>query len=934
MAEDKSASWPIWGVCLAGAIPLGIGAFWLAACLSGVAARWWQPGLLPVKTNLALALLLAGTALLLLRSGTQGGVRRVAGLLAAGVVLAIGALTLSEHLLGIDLGIDQLLAAEAPGGAPGSSPNRAGVPGLLGLLLVGGGLIGLAWRRRVAPYLGLTVCVLELVPLVGFAYSIKEFRQEVGWMENTWPTALALMALGTGLVLASRKTRPLAVLWRKDSGGALFRGWLPVVVLVPLVLGFLVLLGRHLGLYGAAVGTGLLVLSVVLVFTVVLWRSALYLSLRERTESQAKEQLRQSEERYRTLFETMAEGFCTIEMVFDSAGKPVDYRFLEVNPAFIGQTGLQAAQGRLMRELAPDHEAHWFEVYGKVARTGQPAHFESEAKALGRYYEVSACRVGGPQSRKVAVLFTDITERRRAEAAVRESERLFRTAFENGAIGMALTAPDGRLLKVNSLFCRMLGFAEAELVGRSFAAITHPEDLEASLGGRQQLCQGEVSAFRLEKRYLRKDGTLIWGDMATAAVCDAPGQPRYFVTHIQDITERKLAQEKLRRAEVRLAQAVRLARLGIFEHEHQTDVLECSPLLREWFGFAPREALSVEGILARVLPEDRAALAAAIQRAHDPAGNGSFEVEYRIPSPKGAPRWLSARSQTFFAGQGNQRRPLRTIGAVLEVTERKAAQAALERLVAERTAQLQEVVGELEHCSYPLTHDLRAPLRGLRGFAELLGQSCGAEPQAQGLLRRIQTSTARMDSLITDALNFNRAVREELALAPVDAGALLRGMLESYPELQPSQADVQLQGEFPPVLANEPGLTQCFSNLLGNAVKFVRPGQKPVIRIRAEPRQDWVRLWVEDQGIGVPAPMLPRVFDMFSRGHQNYEGTGIGLALVRKVTERMGGKVGVESEEGRGSRFWLELRKAESGTRPARSSTKERQSQGAMAAPL
>lgn len=140
---------------------------------------------------------------------------------------------------------------------------------------------------------------------------------------------------------------------------------------------------------------------------------------RKRTE----EVLRQSERQYRTLFNTLIEGFCTIEMIFDDVGKPVDYRFLEVNPAFEKQTGLRHAQGRLMRELAPNHEAHWFEVYGKIALTGEPAHFENEARALGRTYDVYAYRIGGPGSRKVAILFNDITEHKRAEQLLRNANR-------------------------------------------------------------------------------------------------------------------------------------------------------------------------------------------------------------------------------------------------------------------------------------------------------------------------------------------------------------------------------------------------------------------------------------------------------------------------------------------------------------------------------
>ncbi len=234
----------------------------------------------------------------------------------------------------------------------------------------------------------------------------------------------------------------------------------------------------------------------------------------------------------------------------------------------------------------------------------------------------------------------------------------------------------------------------------------------------------------------------------------------------------------------------------------------------------------------------------------------------------------------------------------------------LERLVGERTARLAELVGELEHFSHTITHDMRAPLRGMRGFAEMMVEACAGcqEQERKDLLQRIVKSANRMDLLITDALSYSKAVKQELVLGPVDAGAVLQGILDSYPELQPSKARIEIQGEIPRVLANEAGLTQCFSNLLDNAVKFVKQGELPRVDIRAEPREGWVRLWFEDSGIGIPKEMLARVFDMFSRGHQSYEGTGIGLALVQKVMDSMGGSAGVESTEGQGSRFWLDLR--------------------------
>jgi PAS domain S-box-containing protein len=155
----------------------------------------------------------------------------------------------------------------------------------------------------------------------------------------------------------------------------------------------------------------------------------------------AEEAVRQSDARYHTLFDSLIEGFCTIEIIFDAAGKPVGYRFLEINPAFERQTGLKNAQGKLMRDLAPDHEAHWFEIYGKIALTGESVHFENQAMALGRHYDVCAYRVGGPESRKVAILFNDITERKRAEDELR-----WKTAFLEAQVDSPL---DGILVVDN-----------------------------------------------------------------------------------------------------------------------------------------------------------------------------------------------------------------------------------------------------------------------------------------------------------------------------------------------------------------------------------------------------------------------------------------------------------------------------------------------------
>ena len=150
---------------------------------------------------------------------------------------------------------------------------------------------------------------------------------------------------------------------------------------------------------------------------------------------------------------------------------------------------------------------------------------------------------------------------------------------------------------------------------------------------------------------------------------------------------------------------------------------------------------------------------------------------------------------------------------------------------------------------------------------------------------------------------------------------VIQCLLETSPELQPPKADIKVEGMLPVVIGNESLLTQCFANLLANAVKFVAPGTRPQVRIRAESTSEGSRIWVEDNGIGIPESAQSRLFGLFERLTTGYEGTGVGLAIVRKVVERMGGKVGVESAEGCGSRFWVSLQTASPQIKPARASS-------------
>jgi PAS domain S-box-containing protein len=249
---------------------------------------------------------------------------------------------------------------------------------------------------------------------------------------------------------------------------------------------------------------------------------------------------------------------------------------------------------------------------------------------------------------------------------------------------------------------------------------------------------------------------------------------------------------------------------------------------------------------------------------------------------------------------------------IMQAQEQLAAHATeLEAKVRERTARLQETVAELEAFSYSLSHDMRAPLRAMQSFTEIFIEEHGAKvPEGLHYLQKVIGAANRLDRLIRDVLNFARISRTEIEVAPVNLDELVRDILRERPELQ-TPGTVQVQHPLHSVMGHDASLTQCLTNLLDNAVKFVVPGVKPRVEVFTEVRNGRVRINVRDNGIGIDPEAQKRLFGIFQRLNpaNAYRGTGVGLAIVRRAAERMHGQVGVDSSPGLGSTFWVELAK-------------------------
>lgn len=249
--------------------------------------------------------------------------------------------------------------------------------------------------------------------------------------------------------------------------------------------------------------------------------------------------------------------------------------------------------------------------------------------------------------------------------------------------------------------------------------------------------------------------------------------------------------------------------------------------------------------------------------------------------------------------------------------ERDELLSSLELRVAERTAELQRMVEEMEAFSYSVSHDLRAPLRRMAGYAQALQEDHAAElpAAAQYYLDKIARAAQRMDNLTQDLLAYTRIAQGAIEIVAVDLDPLVAEVIEQYPGLDSLSDYIHVRRPLGRVLGHAPSLVQCFSNLLGNAMKFIPAGRVPRIEVSATHTPAGLRVSVHDNGTGIDAAHHERIFQMFERAaDRRIPGTGIGLAIVKKAVQRMGGTVGVNSAPGDGAEFWFVLRDAEAAT--------------------
>jgi PAS domain S-box-containing protein len=391
---------------------------------------------------------------------------------------------------------------------------------------------------------------------------------------------------------------------------------------------------------------------------------------------------------------------------------------------------------------------------------------------------------------------------------------------------------------------------------------------------------------------------------------------------IQDITERRITEAAILDTEIRYRRLFEAARDGILILDPATrKITDANPFMTELLGYAHAELIGKELWEIGLLKDEKSSQSAfrALQKNH-------FIRYENLPLQNKT----GQRHEVEFVSNLYDERGRKVIQCnIRDITERKQAERALlaakdeiarharqlEKVVTERTSQLRETIGELQGFSYSVSHDMRAPLRAMQGFASCLIEECSANLDARGInyLQQIMRSAVRLDRLIQDVLSYTKVLHTKLPMERVDVDRLVRDIIDTFPNGQPIKPEFQIQGILPAVMGNDALLAQCVSNLLSNSAKFVSTGTTPHVEISAETfGKDSVRICFKDNGIGIASEHHNRIFRLFERIHpvSEYEGTGIGLTIVRKASERMDGNLGLESTLGKGSKFWIELKKA------------------------
>ena len=513
---------------------------------------------------------------------------------------------------------------------------------------------------------------------------------------------------------------------------------------------------------------------------------------------------------------------------------------------------------------------------------------------------------------RLAGVNLDITDRKQAEVATARLAALVESS-DDAIVGKDLS---GIVTSWNGGAEKVFGYTAREMVGHPITRLIPADRLHEAQHILDRIREGE-SVRHLDTVRLRKDGTTIDVSITVSAVKDSHGNVIGASKVARDITEQKRAEATQRDSEERMHLATEATAVGIWEWNVLTNRIRWDAQLFRIYGIPP----SPDGFVdystwsTAVVPEDLQEQEERLQETIHRGGRGTRRFRIRRPGDGENYRYIEAVETVRTNAQGQAEW---VVGTNLDITERKRAEeeirkfnAELEGRVAERTSQLEAANNELEAFSYSVSHDLRAPLRAVDGFSQAVLEDYGPHlpEECQAHLRTIRGGAQKMGRLIDDLLTFSRLSRSTLHKQEVNTEALVRSVLSDLgPQQEGRQIDLRIGGL--PGCAGDPSmLKQVWMNLLSNALKYTQRRNDVMVEIGCEQKPEGNVYFVRDNGTGFDMRYAGKLFGVFQRLHraEEFEGTGVGLALVQRIIHRHGGRVWAEAEVDRGATFFFTL---------------------------
>ena len=598
------------------------------------------------------------------------------------------------------------------------------------------------------------------------------------------------------------------------------------------------------------------------------------------------------ENRFRALLDGMVEGYVRVTM---------DGRIVETNAAYRAMLGYDEAELRSLTYLDVTPECwhameqrivekqilgrHYSEAYEKEYRRKDGTVFPVE---LRTYLALEDGRPAG-----MWAIVRNVTERKRTEEALAASEELFRIAFDGSPSGLALMAPDGHPLRVNLALCEMLGYPAARLLVGRWREFTHPDDVEATTRVIEHVRANPGVRGRLEKRFVRSDGSIVWADVTTRAVRDARDEIVHFITSVVDITARKKVEEELRASQELFRTLAEHAPVGIFRSDERGNLVYANPTCERTVGLVAGKLLG-RGWLAAIHPDDRERVDRAWREAV--AAGRVYDDEARYLGPEGTVIGHSLGAEVRDAAG----RPAGYIGVVQDVTHTRA----LEEQVA-RNARL-SALGTL---LAGVAHEINSPLASLRMALEILRQEVerlAAPPRTAEAFAHVEAEADRIARFVRE---LNVVGRPDATRSRVDLGRVVESALQWLEPEIPREVDVHVErSSSPVVIASDGQIAQLAANLVTRAARSVPAGRRcrVVVRIGAGTK-GMARLEVTDDGDDAPPTDLDRMFEPFFGPHANGRGAKLGLSICHAIVTALGGTIEATSQPGKGTTIRAEL---------------------------